>query len=100
MTRATLPSRPIRMNALGANSASAAAAAAGSLGSATLSSSPPPAAALAARNVRRERLRGGMAREVKRSTNMGGPLAVGSGGLRRLLDGLTDPHVGAAAADI
>src|SRR5262249_9391992 len=99
MTRVTLPSRPMRMKALGAKLA-AAAAADGSVGNTTLSSSPPPAAALAARNVRRESLPGGMAREVQRSMNMAASLTVGAGGLRRLLDGVANPHIGAAATDV
>src|SRR3954469_9263351 len=83
------PSTPIRMKALGVKpSPSADPACPPVKGRSRLSSRPPPRAAVVLRKLRRD---------VMRCWIIVGLLA---SGLRRLLDRLANPDIGAAAADI
>src|SRR5713226_238929 len=104
MIRTIFPSRPMRMNALGAKpSTSAASASPFANGRLRLNSRPPPAAAPAWRNLRRERPFAGSdrpgpaARELRGSTIMS---ASRSAWLRGLLDSFTNAKIGPTATDV
>src|SRR5262245_13642692 len=93
----------MRMNALGAKpSESAAAAPRPAKGSCRLSIKPPPAAAAVRRNMRRERLIAALDCSARSRSVLSLRVIVGLLvlGLRGLLYGFANPHIGPAAADV
>src|SRR5262249_21012678 len=96
------PSGPMCTKALGENTPSPACASRPASGSRRLSMKPPPAAAPACRKPRRERPVMDAGPEAapasgRRARVMSASLPVR---LRGLLDGLADPQIGPAAADV
>ena len=92
MISVILPERSMRMKAFGAKTSASPAspAAAPANGIENPSNNPPPAAALALRKARRLRV----------ALDIMAPRMIRSCRLRRALDRLADPQVGAAAADV
>src|SRR5438309_6224029 len=94
------PSAPMRMKAFGVkvSAAPAAAAASSAVGSMRLSIRPPPVAAAACSRLRRERLEDRSVVTARSAPAL--TVMIASSGLRGLLDGFADSHVGPAAADV